>query len=317
MIFNKNRNGSAEMNRLSGWSYAANTFANIESDILLATQDLIRLIGRDVYDRAERYYMSDLYTENGTQTDDLLVCHVQQPIAMAAMLAYYQGNIVSHEDTGRKVKIDSENEKIAWEWMYDRDDDAMCRKHYQALDNLYRFLETERIPEWMSAPQRQEVDTLLVRSVEQFEQAYPIDHSYRFFYLLVPFIRDAQEIHIRPALGSLYDEIVGAEDREVRFAEVLYLVRRAVPLFAVMTAVRRLSVRVLPVGIVQQCYDSNQVTRGQSVPSEILTRFLNRLRDEAREAMDRLNLFVGKVTDRYKDYPIVPNNDPRNKYFRT
>ena len=77
----------------------------------------------------------------------------------------------------------------------------------------------------------------------------------RFFYLLVPFIRDAQEIHIRPALGSLYDEIVGAEDREVRFAEVLYLVRRAVPLFAVMTAVRRLSVRVLTVGIVKQCYE--------------------------------------------------------------
>ena len=53
-----------------------------------------------------------------------LVAAVRLPVACLALMRYAKLSSVSHESTGRKVKID-DNERSPYEWQIDRDDRAM------------------------------------------------------------------------------------------------------------------------------------------------------------------------------------------------
>jgi len=60
MIFNKDNRGNEELRRLTGNYYANNDFDKISQDIILAEEELIKIIGTAVYDRAKAFYdMSD------------------------------------------------------------------------------------------------------------------------------------------------------------------------------------------------------------------------------------------------------------------
>lgn len=111
MIFNKTKKGSAELYNLTGTWYKANDFTGISEDIVLAQNEVIKLIGKATFDRAHSRYMTDEYDPEVSSDDpeDMLVRRVQLPVAYKAMHHFYQRNLVSHEDSGRKVKI-SENE---------------------------------------------------------------------------------------------------------------------------------------------------------------------------------------------------------------
>lgn len=123
MIFNKTKKGSAELYNLTGTWYKANDFTGISEDIMLAQNEVIKLIGKATFDRAHSRYMADEYDPEVSSDDpeDLLVRRVQLPVAYKAMHHFYQRNLVSHEDSGRKVKI-SENEKLPWAWQIEKDD---------------------------------------------------------------------------------------------------------------------------------------------------------------------------------------------------
>ena len=114
MIFNKDNTGVAEIHAITGSYYRNNEFSAIRPHIIDETRTIVRYIGRDVYERAEEYYYGDFNadwekdrTEGTDHTDDKLVSMVQTAIALMATFRYNQANIVSHEDTGRKIKLDS------------------------------------------------------------------------------------------------------------------------------------------------------------------------------------------------------------------
>ena len=51
MIFNKTKKGSAELYNLTGTWYKANDFTGISEDIVLAQNEVIKLIGKATFDR--------------------------------------------------------------------------------------------------------------------------------------------------------------------------------------------------------------------------------------------------------------------------
>src|SRR5690554_464828 len=120
ILFNRNGDGATELRNATGSYYANNNFDKIRTDVSLATDEMVRLVGGDLMARALVHYNSTEYKLSAPTADqkknDTLVELLQVPIAYKATFRYYQTNLVGHEDSGRKVKIDNENERMPWEW---------------------------------------------------------------------------------------------------------------------------------------------------------------------------------------------------------
>lgn len=329
IIFNKGGKGSLELKELTGSYYANNDFNKIKTELLLETERLIDLIGEPIYNRAAAHYLSERYLVTADQTpeeklNDSLVQHIQLPVALMASFKFYQSNLVSHEDGGRKVKIDEANEKMAWEWMLDRDDDAHTRKAFATIDRLIRFLDKTDLPEWKDSDQKLATRQLFINNTEAFNDTYPIDNSPRFFYSTLPFNKEVQRKVILKALGAeKYAELLAyfqspPDQEDPALEKLLSLVKIVIPIHVMVLAVKRFPVQVLPEGVVQQ-YKSLSESRNasQAASAEVLKAFTLNLERDAAQALDDLKRELKSQDPDAHKYQYLPKNDPCNVYFRT
>jgi hypothetical protein len=338
MLFNKSDNGAVELRDRTGSYYANNKFDRIATDVMLEERNMIKLVGQEVYDRAHDHYQgNDYQAENSSaaqKLNDELVLMLQIPIAYRATHNYYQSNIVSHEDAGRKVKLDPENEKMPWEWMLDRDDQAQVSKGNKTTDMLISWLEEKRLPEWMESKNRTMARGLFVYNEEIFQDAYPIDQSPRFFYTTLSWNKEVQEREIKKALGANYTALLEyhiglntgsgsglsgiPSEGNAELEELLQLVQKAIPLLVMVKAVKRLSLQALPEGVVQQFMSETQ-GRGASQAAllEVIKYQVKRLEDDAEDIFDDVKLWLQRADPESGIFPLLPENEEANKYFRT
>ena len=290
-LFNKDGRGAEELNRLTGSYYASNKYENISAEIDFATNEVVGIVGKEIVERAGTEYQEG--------TDSALVALVQMPIACLAIYRHFQQMGVSHEDAGRKLKID-ENEKIPFEWMLDRDDRAMRERYYRSLDALYSYLEQEDIAEWQQSPVRKLLSGSIVRGLSSFEQVYPIE---------------AQNARLRKMLGEKWDRISSADVAE-EDRLLLQYAQRVVILYAVITAVERWSIEVFPLSIARRFSPSYQGNRAsQSASMQEIEWYLAKLRGQVADAETDLVAVLNGTENPYEDYPLMPENDRRKKYF--
>ena len=338
MIFNKKGDGAAELHRLTGLYYAANSFDVIATEIEFATREVASLVGEGVVARTERHYLSEEYNPNGGTTEDLLVRRVQLPIACLAVARHAGQTLVSHEDAGRKAKRD-DNETLPWEWMIDRDDRALREKYCRALDALYAFLEGNDFEEWNGSPMRKLREECIVKSLGDFETVYPIDHSYYTYFLLLPLIVECQQLTVRPAVGEKWEELVsgngtgdsshsataairndmgalGMTESRNGNEGLLRLAVRVAVLLSVATAVERWSLEVFPLSIARRFNPTYQGNRASDKASTAEMEWaVGKLRQQADEALNELLSAVNGGGNPYDGFPLLPGNDRRNKFF--
>lgn len=323
ILFDKVGEGSEELRELTGSYYSNNEFAKIKTDVLLETESIIELVGPAVYRRAEDHYYSSEYHSSGdlSNINDRLTDHIRLPIALLASVKYYAQNLVSHEDSGRKVKIDNENEKLAWQWMLDRDDDAHIRKAYRTMDRLISFLDKENIDEWKNSEQRRLAKTLFLDNTGRFDDVYPIDRSPRFYYAILPLMKEVQNSVIKRTLGSRYNELLvyhqeEKDDKDTMNA-MLSATRLSLALHVMILAAKRFSVQVLPSSVVQQFKDPGQSGNSSTPASQTAIKtFIANLEADATVALNQLKKEL-KTADSTANYLYLPENQERNKYFRT
>lgn len=296
MIFNKNNNGAEELHILTGSFAASSNFESIACDIEMETETIKKYIGNSVYDRAERSYIE------GNDDDVQLVKLVQRTVALFATLRYLQSNLTTHSDSGRKVEIDSDNQKMAFEWMIDRDDNSRLQKAYKSLDLLLAWLErSDYVDEVDTSEYRMMRKDLLVDTIERFEQTYYIDGSYRFYYILCPLMLGVQSKLFK---GEHISE------------EVKELACSAIILHTMSLALTRFSINVLPDGVVKQFSPSNQTTKAsQSARQESIDLAVRQLRNEADEYMTELRQKQLGIVNPYENNNLMPKNSTDNKFF--
>jgi hypothetical protein len=309
MIFNKTNNGSDELSAIVGNYYKSNDFDKVKSDIVLATADLIKIIGKPVYDLAEAAYL-------GNTTDPmkkLLVNYVQMCIGILATFNMYRQNDISHEDSGRKVKIDPENERIPWEWQLKRDDEIQLDRYYQAVDVLIVFLDSTSYVEWHQSDQKKLANSLFIKNAEKFNMYFPINSSGRMYMMLLPWIREAERKYIKPVLGDQFEKYLTGDGLTPAEKEIRELIYPPIPLYAMSIAIRRMPVGVIPAGIIRNFVDGSQ-TMNASDPAS-----LNEITSVSRllisEGLDLLN-DLKKALSETVEAIIIPVNDEKNKYMR-
>ena len=291
-----------EMRQLTGNYYANNDFEKVMGEMDLATDELAKIVGQAVIERAERREIEDAE----------LLTKVQRPIALLAALRMYQKNDLSHEDDGRKVKMSTDDsEKIPWEWQLDRDDALQLESYYRATDALIRFLESKSIPEWTESPNYKERQALIIRSGEDFDRYFPIEKSERTYLLLLPAIREAQRMTVSGAYGPKWQELLA--DTTIPESDVHYAACMAVALLALSITLRRTPLSLIPGGVVRGYLSRNGMTNTQPASLQDVDKVASWMSEDAAD-------WVAKM-QRARDggeanYTLMPSNDPRNKYCR-
>ncbi|WP_288370327.1 DUF6712 family protein [uncultured Algoriphagus sp.] len=344
MLINKSGNGAEELQQLTSSYYANNDFDRASTLWILEENQMTKLVGGDLMARALAHYNSDDFQKENPSAEeaknDKLVQLLQIPIAYRTTLRYYQLNTVSHETSGRKVKIDRENESMAWEWMIDKDDAAQLRMAHETTDMLIDWLEAHQIAEWMGSENRKASRELFVNSIGLFQQAYPmVDHSQSFFYTVVPFLREIQNNVLRKALGTHYTPLLQRwtsgetesgsgsagggissldEELEEFYDSLLRYVQTVQPLLTMVIAVKRLSLQVMPEGVMQHFKSMVQSRSASQIPlKDVMELHIKNLNDDARELLDDIKVFIRSADPEAGVYTILPENKEENKFFRT
>ena len=266
LLFNSDdKLASAELKWLLGFLDLDLKFANVRSKIITATNDVINLIGITTYNLAVAEYEKPDADE--TKNTDLIF-NVRNPIAIQGYRKYAPHNDLSHTNQGRINRLE-DKQKTPFEWMIEKDNAALERSYYEALDDLIKYLD-ENIATWKETSQYKLTHNLFIRTANDFDQFFPIGNSRLLLLKLAPGIRQTENNDIKPRVGKeLFDtlKIQLKEASEDLNEDLLYKIREACAYKALAWAMRRLSVQLFPEGVLQG-FVSDRMTMKAKKPAE-------------------------------------------------
>lgn len=258
-------NGSTELKSLLGFIDADIKFDKIKPDVITATNELIKLIGSPVYES-----VLTKYTEGSTDENDLhLIYLTRYPIAIRAYSFLAPSNDIAHTTNGRKMRQD-ENQKQAFEWMLDRDNTALEKRYYRALDDLLQYLD-EHSNVWKESEAYKKSHKLFIRTTTDFDEYFRID-SRLILLMLEPGLRQCEQNEILPRTGkirfdALKSVLVNNDSVEDETElQLLSLIKEACAYYALAWSMMRLSVHIFPEGVLQ-AYTSDRMTTQGKMPA--------------------------------------------------
>lgn len=231
------------MRKHASFIYHVTEFETMETDLELAHEELKRYVPKELLTMAQEHYDSSDYGTD--EALDALVSHLQLPVVLLGYHSYLRNSEVTHTSTGRKVVIDNENEKMPWEWMLKRDEDAIMDKAYKAIDRLLEFLDESDIDEWTESEQYLKRQTMIIRTAKDFSRMFDIGESLRVFTLLVPLMEEVERKTLKPAMGDWYQDLKD-NITDPDFADILTYTQLPLALYTMALAFRRISDDVLP-----------------------------------------------------------------------
>jgi hypothetical protein len=166
---------SEDLRNLTGSFYANNDFSKIENTIKGVETDICRILG--------------MQSLEGLAGDAKLAA--QQAVAFMATMRFYRLNDISHENAGRKVKIDKENEARPFEWQLARDDRAHLEEYYRALDRLVFCLMGNE--NFHQSALYQRIQKVIIGNADELTWLTGIEPSPWLYIQLLPFLLESQQ----------------------------------------------------------------------------------------------------------------------------
>jgi len=319
-------NNIDEIKELTGFLYAYNNFDNLKTDIELAEEDMEKLIGEDMFAIAQDHYDTPPAEVNALL--DMFLKRLQLPIAYFAIHSFSQNSDISHEDSGRKVKIDAEREKLPWQWMLDKDERAIINKANRTTDRLIAFLEKNidetDFADWKTSTERTAIRAQFIADAETFDSIYPIDKSRRFFLKISPFIREAERKYILPVLtqtvfDSIKTSLADPDSPLIEPTGVLPYIQVPLAFFSMAIAVERLNIEILPEGVFQNVVSSTLTQNGKDkVDQQTKFAYAKLLEQRAAAELHFLQEFIRKGTEGtgYVEHDLSQGLDEDNQFAR-
>lgn len=288
---------SQEMRNLTGSYYANNDFSKIEALLEAVEQELCATLGMD--------------TLESLQEGDALQA-AKRAVAYMATMRFYRLNDISHEDEGRKVKIDRENEARPFEWQLARDDRTHLEEYYRALDRLISLLQEDKAFHQSHVWKRQQL--LIVKSADTLAWLIGVDNSPWLYVRMIPFLAESQHF-VEKAYGCAFhpdqSDIFPSTDT------VDYAAQMAVALGGVALMGRRTSLQTMPYGLMKLYESEGGGNRQEAAALDRLDDYLKQLSREQHYWINEMKI----RRDRAAGLPVaghlqIPENDPHNKFMR-
>lgn len=307
-----------ELKESVGWLYSSVDFEALKPDLELAKEDICKIISSNVYKIADNVY-NNSYSGLENDKAEILLRKIQLPMAMMAVFNYMQNADISHEQDGRKVKIDKNSESIPWQWQIEADNAAMLKKISRAIDSIIAYLDENAgaFPEWGESDQRRDMKKLFVPDASAFDEIIPINQSRQFFIRILPFVRqeDKQLRLLVPDYTGIKDAMSSGSLTDTQ-ADIVDICREIVVFGSMVKAVRRFSTKILPDAVVQ-LFESERNTQKASKPAgtDVIKAVAASYQEDYMQAKTRLFTLLKKQAG--VDSYDAPTDYSNEKFFTT
>lgn len=288
---------SEQLRNVTGSWWANADFSRIERIVYAVEHELATVIGNDT--------MEWLAGGNGSGEAWL---HAACAVGYMACMRYYRLNDISHQDGGRKVKIDKENEARPFEWQLARDDRAHLEEYYRALDRLLYELRDVEVFQQSKVWRQQQ--SLIIKDADTLSQLTGLDPSPWLYLRLVPFLMESQHF-----VGKAY----GADLCSISTDSPMLMdaAQRAVALGALALMGRRTSLQTMPYGLMKLFESNGGGNRQEAAALDRLNDYLKHLSKEQHYWLNEMKQLRDEAEG--CDQPThlqMPENDPNDKFMR-
>lgn len=248
------------------------TFTDLNASALTARKRVTDLIGRTLYDSIVTDYQT-----KAEQYDALRM-------AVANFIA--RQHLVFDTIARRKDDID------VYKYELEEMERAYMDNYYNSMDTLMRLLCEEGSTGWKSSRLARMLEGLPIADASRFDELYPIDLSYLFYFRTVPLQREIFDTN----LAGLYAKaarILDADDSESQ--TILARLDRVTAKWTVSLAMRRFDIIEFPAVIRNLFSDSKAVRNGQNVQQRLL-QMADDLSAECRSEIESLQMLLDSDT---------------------
>lgn len=233
----------------------------------------------------------------------------QQAVAYMATMRFYRLNDISHENAGRKVKIDKENEARPFEWQLARDDRAHLEEYYRALDRLICALDAD--PRFMETNIWKRKNALVVKDADSLSYLTGLDPSPWLYLRLLPYLDESQRFVAKAYGTGFRDGIAEAGD------ELQHAAQMAVALGAIALMGRRTSLQTLPYGLMKIFESDGGGNRQEQAALDRLDNHLKHLSKEQRYWLEEMKQLRDEAAGTEQPTHLqMPDNERHQKYMR-
>ena len=294
MIFNKDGRGAEELRRATSSYYANADFEKISGIVETVQQEIARQIGVEVMNAIDTAY-------NGGE-ESALISAAQRCVGYMSVLRYFRLNDISHETDGRKVKMDSDNERRPFEWQLERDDQMHLQEYYNAFDRLVLLLQNNNTFKEGELYKRQQ--QLCISNAGVLEWVTGIEATPYLYMRMVPFLHMAQ-MKVEERLGSAIADIT---DEALKYLAQAATGNRGVALF-----VQRTEMRMLPSGAFREAVAAGGSSKSSTTSQ--LHDFYQHLMEVSENYVKDMQCRRDVLADAHTEHLVIPDNDKNNKFF--
>lgn len=159
---------------------------------------------------------------------------------------------------------------------------AYIDNYYNAMDSLIECLEsdTEDKLNWQKTPYCKLRESLIIKSMDEFNLLYPIDSSYLFFFRTIPLQREILD----DIMSDYFERTKEKEDMTTRL-------KRALAQLTVATAIRQFDIQELPATI-RNLHDDSSAQRQASGEESRLLKLAGQLVSKATDTIKNIDLVL-------------------------
>lgn len=188
---------------------------------------------------------------------------------------------VANLTLAKQVVFDAINRRKQEIDIYKHEQESMRRayieNYYNSMDSLVQELEKSDIESWKETRYKKILESLRIKTAPEFDELYPIDGSYLFFFRIIPFQREALEDYMNG-----YYSRVSEEDENKN--SIYRKLDRCLAMYTVAKSLRQFDIIEFPSTIRSLFDDSTASRTGSEEQNRILT-LSEQLKNEADQLL--------------------------------
>jgi hypothetical protein len=223
MLFNKNNNGSAEVQLYATWTSDHN-YQHLSKSLELAKKKILTIIDKGTWDIAEQHYWGDNYEAVPGEGEEpnpeyLLLDELVHKLQIVLVNFAYSINVykdsIIWDNSGIKVQWDNEF-RPAQQPTLDSVISSLEKDGYQFLDLLIDFLNENKgtFTSFQTSIQADKIKSLFINGADDFSYYFNINNSVSIFFDFLDVISRVQRGPIMQALGLKYYSLCLAYQRK-------------------------------------------------------------------------------------------------------